>query len=131
MTNTIQFCIVKMESQEYNFNSFYRYIIANSLFTTRQIDIISRRLENRGTIENISSGAYYRQVKQSRTKIVRLLYSIILLKSVGVLDQETFLTIDKMASQIRVMLDQKTSDNSRAESVITVIDQLVKRMCKV
>lgn len=119
-----------MESQEYDFNSFYRYIIANSLFTTRQIDIISRRLENRGTIENISSGAYYRQVKQSRTKIVRLLYSIILLKSVGVVDQETFFAIDKMASQVRVMLDQKTSD-SRAESVITVIDQLVKRMCKV
>ena len=120
-----------MEQQEHNFNSFYRYIIANSLFTTRQIDIISRRLENRGTIENISSGAYYRQVKQSRTKIVRLLYSIILLKSVGVLDQETFFTIEKMASQIRVMLDQKTSDNSRAESVISVIEQLVKRMCKV
>jgi len=131
MTNTIQNCIVKMEQQEYNFNSFYRYIIANSLFTTRLIDIISRRLKNRGTIENISSGAYYRQVKQSRTKIVRCLYSIILLKSVGVLDQETFFTIEKMASQIRVMLDQKTSDNSRAESVISVIEQLVKRMCKV
>jgi hypothetical protein len=131
MTDTIQNCIVKMEQQEYNFNSFYRYIIANSLFTTRQIDIISRRLQNRGTIENISSGAYYRQVKQSRTKIVRLLYSIILLKSVGVLDQETFFTIEKMASQIRVILDQKTNDNSRAESVISVIEQLVKRMCKV
>ena len=131
MVDTIQNCIVKMEQQEYNFNSFYRYIIANSLFTTRQIDIISRRLQNKGSIENISSGAYYRQVKQSRTKIVRLLYSIILLKSVGVLDQETFFTIEKMASQIRVMLDQKTSDNSRAESVISVIEQLVKRMCKV
>ena len=131
MMNTIQNCIVKMESQEYNFNSFYRYIIANSLFTTRQIDIISRRLQNRGTIKNISSGAYYRQLKQSRTKMVRLLYSIILLKCVGVLDQETFFAIEKMASQIRVMLDQKTSDNSRADSVITVIEQLVKRMCKV
>jgi len=131
MMDAIQNCIVRMEPREYNFNSFYRYIIANSLFTARQIDIISRRLENRGTIENISSGAYYRQVKQSRTKIVRLLYSIILLKSISVLDQETFFAIEKMASQIRVMLDQKTSDNSRVESVISVIEQLVKRMCKV
>jgi hypothetical protein len=120
-----------MGPREYNFNSFYRYIIANSLFTTRQIDIISRRLENKGIIENISSGAYYRQVKQSRTKIVRLLYSIILLKAVGVLDQETFFAIEKMASQISVMLDQKTCDNSRTDSVISVIEQLVKRMCKV
>jgi len=131
MMNTIQNCIVRMEPREYNFNSFYRHIIVNSLFTTRQIDIISRRLENRGIIENISSGAYYRQVNQSRTKIVRLLYSIILLKSVGVLDQETFFAIEKMASQIRVMLDQKASDNSRTEGVISVIEQLVKRMCKV
>ncbi len=131
MMNTIQNCIVRMGPREYNFNSFYRYIIANSLFTTRQIDIISRRLENKGIIENISSGAYYRQVKQSRTKIVRLLYSIILLKAVGVLDQETFFAIEKMASQISVMLDQKTCDNSRTDSVISVIEQLVKRMCKV
>lgn len=131
MMDAIQNCIVRMEPREYNFNSFYRYIIANSLFTARQIDIISRKLENRGTIENISSGAYYRQVKQSRTKIVRLLYSIILLKSISVLDQETFFAIEKMASQIRVMLDQNMSDNSRVESVISVIEQLVKRMCKV
>lgn len=131
VVNTIQNCIVGMEPQKYNFNSFYRYIIANSLFTARQIDIISRRLENRGTIENISSGAYYRQVTQSRTKIVRLLYSIILLKCVGALDHETFFAIEKMASQIEVMFDQKISDNSRADSVISVIEQLVKRMCKV
>jgi hypothetical protein len=36
-----------------------------------------------------------------------------------------------MASQIEVMFDQKISDNSRADSVISVIEQLVKRMCKV
>lgn len=120
-----------MEQEEYNFNGFYRRINANSLFTARQIDIISRRLEYRGTIENISSGAYYRQVKQCRTKIVRLLYSIILLKCVGALDQETFFAIEKIASQIEVMLASKTSDNLRAESVISVIEQLVKRMCKV
>jgi len=129
--NTIQDCIVTMEQDNYDFNSFYRYINVNSLFTARQIDIISRRLEQGGTIENISSGAYYRQVKQCRTKIIRLLYSIILLKCIGALDHETFLVIEKIASQIEVILAQSTSDNSRAESVISVIDQLVKRMCKV
>jgi hypothetical protein len=131
VVNTIQNCIVGMKQVEYNFNSFYRYINANSLFTTRQIDIISRRLAYRGATENMSSGAYYRQVKQCRTKIVRLLYSIILLKCIGALDQKTFFAIEKMASQIEVMLAQNKSDNSRAESVISVIEQLVKRMCKV
>jgi hypothetical protein len=120
-----------LERDSYNFNSFCKRINANSLFTDRQIDIICRRLESKGTIENISSGAYYRQVKQCRTKIIRLLYSIIFLKYIGALDQETFFAIEKIASQLEVMLAQKMSDFSRAESVISVIEQLVKRMCKV
>jgi hypothetical protein len=120
-----------LERDSYNFNSFYKRINTNSLFTDRQIDIICKRLESRGTIENISSGAYYRQVKQCRTKIIRLLYSIIFLKYIGALDHETFFAIEKIGSQLEVMLAQKTSDFSRAESVILVIEQLVKRMCKV
>jgi predicted sugar kinase len=120
-----------MEQQKYNSNSFYRHIIANSLFTTRQIHIISRKLENRGAVENISSGAYYRQVKQCRTKLVRLLYSIILLKCVGALDKEAFSVIERMVSQIQVILNQEASDNLVPENVMSVIEQLVKRMCKV
>jgi hypothetical protein len=120
-----------MEQHRSNSNRFYRHIIANSLFTARQIYIISRKLENRGTVENISSGAYYRQVKQCRTKLVRLLYSIILLKCVGALDKETFFVIERMVSQIQVMFDQEGSDNLPTENVMSVIEQLVKRMCKV
>jgi hypothetical protein len=120
-----------MEQHGSNSNRFYRHIIANSLFTARQIYIISRKLENRGTVENISSGAYYRQVKQCRTKLVRLLYSIILLKCVGALDKETFSVIERMVSQIQVMFDQEGSDNLPTENVMSVIEQLVKRMCKV
>ena len=120
-----------MEQHGSNSNSFYRHIIANSLFTARQIYIISRKLENRGTVENISSGAYYRQVKQCRTKLVRLLYSIILLKCVGALDKETFSVIERMISQIQVIFDQEGSDNLPTENVMSVIEQLVKRMCKV
>ena len=120
-----------MKQDSYNFNSFYKHIIANSLFTNRQIDIICRRLESRGVIENISSGAYFRQVKQCRTKIIRLLYSIILLQYIDALDHETFFAIEKITSQLEVMLAQKSSDFSKAESVISVIEQLVKRMCKV
>ena len=121
----------KLERDSYNFNSFYKHINANSLFTDRQIDIICRRLESRSAIKNISSGAYYRQVKQCRTKIIRLLYSTIFLKYIGALDHETFFAIEKIASQLEVMLAEKTSDFSAAESVISVIEALVKRMCKV
>lgn len=120
-----------MGDEKYNSSSLYSHINVNSLFTTRQIDIICKRLGYRDSIESISSGAYYRQVKQCRTKIVRLLYSTILLKYIGALDHETFFAIEKIASQLEVMSANNSGDNLKAESVISLIEQLVKRMCKV
>ncbi|NAL78543.1 hypothetical protein DYY65_09905 [Nitrososphaera sp. AFS] len=131
--NTIQDCIVIMEQRNYNSNTFYRQITANSLFTSRQIDIISKRLASERTIENISSGAYYRQVKQCKIKITRLLYSIILLYSISALDEEAFHILERLASQLNVILYKETgnNDNPRAQNVMSVIDQLIKRMSKV
>ena len=60
-----------MDITKLNFNAVYRHIIENSLFTERQLYIISKRLEGTPPIENISSGAYYRQVKQCQDKVVR------------------------------------------------------------
>lgn len=129
--STIQGCIVLMEQANYNSNTFYRHITANSLFTDRQIDIISKRLASERTIENISSGAYYRQVKQCKNKITRLLYSIILLYSINALDEEAFHILERLTSQLDVILYQKISDNSRVQDVMLVIDQLIKRISKV
>jgi hypothetical protein len=122
-----------MEQRNYNSNTFYRHITANSLFTSRQIDIISKRLASERTIENISSGAYYRQVKQCKIKITRLLYSIILLYSINALDEEAFHILERLASQLNVILYKETgnNDNPRAQNVMSVIDQLIKRMSKV
>jgi hypothetical protein len=120
-----------MDQPEYNSNIFYIHIIANSIFTNRQMDIISKRLSSDGVIENISSGAYYRQVKQCNNKIARLLYSIILLNSINALDEEVFHILEKLTSQLRVILHQDTSDNYKVQDVMSVIDQLIKRMSKV
>ena len=120
-----------MEQKDDNSSILYRHIIVNSLFTDRQIHIISKRLANDGLKENISSGAYYRQVKQCKNKITRLLYSIVLLNSISALDEETFHILERMTSQLRVILYQKTSDNSKIQDVTSVIDQLIKRMSKV
>jgi hypothetical protein len=120
-----------MNQVNYNSNAFFEYIIANSLFTDRQIDIISKQLSNERTVENISSGAYYRQVKQCKNKITRLLYSIILLYSINALDKESFHVLERLTSQLNMILYQKTSDNSRVQDVMAVIDQLIKRMSRV
>jgi len=114
-------------------NNVYAYILANSLFTPRQLSIISKRLQGGGRAQNISSGAYYRQVKQCRDKVNAVLYSMILLQSTGILQPETSGALDRLAEQMRVIFASESSDVATKLSVtdvISVIDQLVKRMSK-
>src|SRR6185436_2224673 len=96
---TIQNCVAFMAASDSNSNNLYAYIVANSLFTPRQLSIISKRLQGRGKAENISSGAYYRQVGQCREKVAAVLYSMILLQSTGVIQPDTLATLGRLADQ--------------------------------
>ena len=114
-----------------NSNSIYAYLLANSLFTPRQLSIISKRLQGGGKAKKISSGAYYRQVKQCRKKILSVLYSMILLQSTGIVKLETSATLNKLAEQLGVIFASKGSDVAmrlNVNDVISVIDEVVKRM---
>ena len=114
-----------------NSNSIYAYLLANSLFTPRQLSIISKRLQGGGKAEKISSGAYYRQVKQCRKKVLSVLYSMILLQSTGIVKLETSATLNKLAEQLGVIFASKGSDVAmrlNVNDVISVIDEVVKRM---
>ena len=130
---TIQICIAPMVDAKSNSNNLYAYLIANSLFTPRQLSIISKRLQGGGRAQNISSGAYYRQVKQCRDKVNAVLYSMILLQSTGVVQPEALSAIGRLAEQLGVIFASEGSDVANKLSVndvISVIDQLVKRMSK-
>ncbi|HEX2556873.1 MAG TPA: hypothetical protein VHK86_00995 [Nitrososphaera sp.] len=123
-----------MATPDSNSNNLYAYIVANSLFTPRQLSIISKRLQGSGRVENISSGAYYRQVKQCREKVAAVLYSMILLQSTGVIQPDTLMTLGRLADQLGVIFASESSDipsgEQRINDVMSVIDQLVKRMSK-
>lgn len=126
-------CIVNMAYKKHNSNNLYAYIVANSLFTPRQLDIISKRLQGGGRAQNISSGAYYRQVKQCRDKVNAVLYSMVLLQSTGIVEQGAISAIGKLAEQISVIFASGGSDVAsrlNVEDVISVIDTLVKRMSR-
>src|SRR5438874_13724733 len=113
------------------FNNIYSEIIANSLFTERQIYIISNRLAGKTVPENISRGAYHRQLKQCRNKIVGVLYSVLLLKSIGAIDQQTLSLLGTMCDQLAVMLDKVNSDishNKVTDNVISTINSILKKM---
>ena len=122
-----------MAEAQSNSNNLYAYIVAKSLFTARQLDIISKRLQGMGRSPNISSGAYYRQVKQCRDKVNAVIYSMILLQSTGVVQPEAASAINRLAEQVRVIFASEGSDVAsrlNVNDVISVIDQLVKRMSK-
>lgn len=123
-----------MADPKSNSNNLYAHIVANSLFTPRQLDIISKRLQGGGRAQNISSGAYYRQVKQCRNKINAVLYSMILLQSTGIVQPEALSAIGRLAEQVGVIFASESSDVAsklNVNDVISVIDTLVKRMSRV
>ncbi len=116
------------EFQESNFNNIIRQIIKKSLFTERQVEII---LNQRGLLESkfsITKGAYYRQVGQSREKLIALFYSIILLRGLGILLPDDIDVISKLSEQISMINDSDIFPE-REEEVISVIDRLIRQAC--
>ena len=77
----------------------------------------------------ISKGAFYRQVNQCQEKFQALCYSWILLKAIGVIREEDIDVINRLSEQVSVI---KNSDvfPEREEQVVTVIQELLKRMSK-
>ena len=129
----IQICIAFMADAKSNSNNLYSYLVVNSLFTSRQLAIISKRLQGGGKVENITSGAYYRQVRQCREKVAAVLYSVVLLQSTGIVQAETLNALGRLAEQLGVIFASEGSDvvgKLSVNDVISVIDQLVKRMSK-
>ena len=122
-----------MADQGSNSNALYVYIVANSLFTPRQLSIISNQLKGGGKPEKISSGAYYRQVKQCRKKVISILYSMMLLQSIGIVQSEALTTLNKLAEQLTVIFASESSDGMsrlNVDDVISVINEVIKRVSK-
>ena len=116
-------------------NNFYGELQRRSLFTERQTSIIYNRVIKQPSRENISAGAYYRQVKQCRIKIKSVLHSILLLRLCGALDREAMITLDKIALQLDVMSQalghSDTTAGQTVNDVSTVVGKLIDTMCKV
>ena len=124
----IQICIAMAESKESNFNNIIRKIIKKSLFTERQIEIILNQKDLLDSSFSISRGAYYRQVGQSKEKLVALFYSIILLRGLGILLPDDIDVISKLSEQVSV-INESDIFPEREDEVIGVIDRLVRQAC--
>jgi hypothetical protein len=131
----IHICIAAVDNPNSKSNSFYEEFHRKSLFTDRQISIIYNRIIKQSSRENISAGAYYRQVKQCRIKIKSVLYSILLLRLCGALDREAMISLDKIALQLDVMSQalghSDTTAGRTVQDVSTIVGKLIDTMCKV
>ena len=116
------------ESKESSFNNIIRKIIKKSLFTERQIEIILNQKDLQKSSFNITKGAYYRQVGQSRDKLIGLFYSIILFRGLGILLPDDIDVMSKLSEQINVINDSDVFPE-REDDVINLIDKLVRQAC--
>ena len=116
------------ESDVSKFNNIIRQIIKKSLFTERQIEIILNQRDLLESQFSITKGAYYRQVGQSREKLIALFYSIILLRGLGIILPDDIDVISKLSEQISVINDSDVFPE-REDEVINVIDRLVRQAC--
>jgi hypothetical protein len=114
--------------EESNFNNIIRKIIKKSLFTERQVEIILNQKDLLESSFSISKGAYYRQVGQSRDKLIALFYSIILFRGLGILLPDDIDVISKLSEQISV-INESDIFPEREDEVINVIDRLIRQAC--
>jgi len=124
----IQICIAMAEFQGSNFNNIIRQIIKKSLFTERQIEIILNQKNILESRFSITRGAYYRQVGQSREKLIALFYSIILLRGLSILLPDDIDVISKLSEQISVINEAEIFPE-REEQVISVIETYIRQAC--
>ncbi len=119
-----------VEFEKSNFNNIIKQIIKKSLFTERQIEIILNQKDLLNSKFSISKGAYYRQVGQSRDKLVALFYSIMLLRGLGILLPDDIDVISKLSEQLRV-INESDIFSEREDEIINVIDRLIRQACNV
>jgi len=123
-------CIAMGEFDSSNFNNILRQIIKKSLFTERQVEII---LNQKNLIESnfgISKGAYYRQLGQSRNKLMSFYYTVVLFRSLGIFLSDDIDVMSRLSEQVRVIKDSDVFPE-REEEVMSVIEKVIQQSCNV
>ncbi|HJT49750.1 MAG TPA: hypothetical protein VJ729_16330 [Nitrososphaeraceae archaeon] len=83
---------------------------------------------------DISRGAYYRQIRQCRHKVVSILYSILLLECIGAIDHQSLSVLQALSKKLAVIpiVDASdVTDPKRVEGVIFALESALNKMCNV
>lgn len=112
------------------FQHITKEIIDKSLFTERQIEIL---LDSKGLKKSafaVSRGAYYRQSRQSRDKLVKFYYTAVLLQGLGVLLPDDLDVMSRLAEQMSVIQEGEVT-KEREDEILDVIDRIIKQASNV
>jgi len=119
-----------MESSNMNFTVILNHFIANSILTKKQTSIIYNKMLKAKPMNNITSGAYYRQLRQCRDKTRRVVYTLLLLRLLNAVDIQAFSVLNQVNNQLNVISNQQNDviDVTSLNDVISLIDNVIRKL---
>jgi hypothetical protein len=119
-----------MENSNLNYTSILNHFVVNSILTEKQTSIIYNKVMKSKPSKKMTSGAYYRQLGQCRTKIRKIVYTLLLLRLFSVLDVGTFSVLDQLNNQLNVMLNKRSDeiDTTTLSNVISLVDDVIAKL---
>ena len=119
------------------FNDLLNILIKKNLFTKKQISIIYNKFNNpisNVSKNNLSAGAYYRQIKQCRKKYDQLIYTLVLFRLLNFIDNSTMETIQSIIAQLEKISHNDINRNSTKivpNDIIIVIEKIMRKINKI
>jgi len=119
-----------MENSNLDYTSILNHFIVSSTLTQKQASIIYNKITKSKSSRKMTSGAYYRQLGQCRTKIRKIVYTLLLLRLFNVLDAGTFSVLDQLNNQMTVMLNKSSDeiDTSTLNNVTSLVDDVIEKL---
>ena len=119
-----------MENSNLNYTSILNHFVVNSILTEKQTSIIYNKIMKSKPSKKMTSGAYYRQLGKCRTKIRRIVYTLLLLRLFSVLDVGTFSVLDQLNNQLNVILNKRSDevDTTTLSNVISLVDDVIAKL---
>jgi hypothetical protein len=119
------------------FNDLLNILIKKNLFTKKQISIIYNKFNNpisNRSKNNLSAGAYYRQIKQCRKKYDQLIYTLVLFRLLNFIDNGTMETIQSIITQLEKISHNDINHNSMKivpNDIVIVIEKIMRKINKI
>lgn len=119
---------------ELKFTDLLDLLIEKNLFTKKQISIIYNKINTHVSNNQMSAGAYYRQIKQCRKKYDQLIYTILLFRLLNLIDNNTMDTLELLVKQLDKISRRDLNHNTTEivhNDIIIVIEEILRKINRI